>query len=163
MIYIFSDHYAINKTSVTVKHNLFKWRKNRASPEEWGEKGTSPPKNVWFVDAQPRDIAKFTMAAIPPPSFVHSSGKKINCAWIWDANAYTDFVLAWPRLFIILSHLFLWDSFPCDARVLAVLPDSTLDLFKRSLFTITKDTNISEKSRVTRKNGLCSQLDAVEK
>ena len=40
---------------------------------------------------------------------------------------------------------------PYDARVLAGLPDSILDLFKRSLFTITKDNNISEKSRVTRK------------
>ena len=53
---------------------------------------------------------------------------------------------------------------PCDARVLAGLPDSTLDLFtKQSLFTITKDNNISEKSRVTRKNCLCSQLNAEEK
>ena len=53
---------------------------------------------------------------------------------------------------------------PCDARVLAGLPDSTLDLFtKQSLFTITKDNNISEKSRVTRKNCLCSQLNAEDK
>ena len=52
---------------------------------------------------------------------------------------------------------------PCDARVLAGLPDSALDVFKRPLFTITKDNNISDKSRVTRKNGLCWQLDAAEK
>ena len=52
---------------------------------------------------------------------------------------------------------------PCHARVLAGLPDSALDLFKRSLFTITKDNNISDKSRATRKNGLCSQLNAAEK
>ena len=52
---------------------------------------------------------------------------------------------------------------PCNARVLAGLPDSTLDLFKRSVFTITKDNNISYKSRATRKNGLCSQLNAAEK
>ena len=52
---------------------------------------------------------------------------------------------------------------PCDSRVLAGLPDSTLDLFKRSLFTITKNSNISDKSRATRKNGLCSQLNAAEK
>ena len=35
--------------------------------------------------------------------------------------------------------------------------------FWRSLFTITKDNNIFEKSPVTRKNGLCSQLNAAEK
>ena len=34
---------------------------------------------------------------------------------------------------------------------------------KRSLFTITKDNNISDKSRATIKNGLCSQLNAAEK
>ena len=28
---------------------------------------------------------------------------------------------------------------------------------------ITKDNNVSEKSRVTRKNGLCSQLNAADK
>ena len=53
---------------------------------------------------------------------------------------------------------------PCDARFFAGLPDSTLDLFnKQSFFTITKDNNVCEKSRVTRKNGLCSQLNAAEK
>ena len=46
---------------------------------------------------------------------------------------------------------------PCDARVLVGLPD--LD----SGFTITKDNNIFDESRVTRKNGLCSQLNAAEK
>ena len=50
---------------------------------------------------------------------------------------------------------------PCDARVLAGLPDSTLDLFKRSLFT--KDNNIYDKNRASTKNGLCSQLSAAEK
>ena len=35
---------------------------------------------------------------------------------------------------------------PCDARVLTVLPDSTLDLFKRSLFTITKETIFLKKA-----------------
>ena len=38
---------------------------------------------------------------------------------------------------------------PCDARVLAD--------------TITKDNNIFDENRVTRKNGLCSQLNAAEK
>ena len=28
---------------------------------------------------------------------------------------------------------------------------------------ITKDNNVSQKSRVTRKNGLCSQLNAADK
>ena len=60
-------------------------------------------------------------------------------------------LLEWPGVFIILFHLFLWDSFP--ARVLAGLRDSTLDLYKRSLFT--KGNNVSKKSRVTRKNGHC--------
>ena len=50
---------------------------------------------------------------------------------------------------------------PCDARILAGLPDSTLNLFKQSLFT--KDNNISDKSRATRKNGLWSLLNAAEK
>ena len=49
----------------------------------------SPAKIVWLVDARPRDIAKFKMAAIPP-SFVYC-GKKINCGLIWVANAYTEF------------------------------------------------------------------------
>ena len=49
----------------------------------------SPAKNVWLVEARPRDIATPKMAAIPP-SFVYSSGKKINCGLIWVANAYTD-------------------------------------------------------------------------
>ena len=70
----------------------------------------SPAKNAWLVDARPRDIAKFKMAAIPP-SFVFSSGNKINCGSIWVSSAYTDF-FAQLRLFIILFHLFLWDSFP---------------------------------------------------
>ena len=35
---------------------------------------------------------------------------------------------------------------PCDARVLAGLTDSTLDLFKRSLFTITKETIFLKKA-----------------
>ena len=50
----------------------------------------SPAKIVWLVDARPRDIAKFKMAAIPP-SFVYSSGKKIICGLTWVANAKTDF------------------------------------------------------------------------
>ena len=54
-------------------------------------------------------------------------------------------------------------SVPCNVRVLAGLQDSTLDLFKPSLFTITKDNNISDKSRITRKNSLCPQLSAAEK
>ena len=33
---------------------------------------------------------------------------------------------------------------PCDTRALSGVPDSTLDLFKRSLFTITKHNSISE-------------------
>ena len=35
--------------------------------------------------------------------------------------------------------------------------------FNFGLFTITKDNNIFDESRVTRKNGLCSQLNAAEK
>ena len=78
------------------------------------------------------------------------------------ANAYTEFLsIAWT--FYYPFSPIPMGFVPCDARVLAVLPDSTLDLFKRSLFTITKDNNISEKSRVTRKNGLRSQLNAAEK
>ena len=49
----------------------------------------SPAKNVWLVDARPRDIAKLKMAAIPP-AFVYSSGKKSYCGLIWVVNAYTD-------------------------------------------------------------------------
>ena len=52
----------------------------------------SPAKNVWLVDARPRDIAKFKMAAIPP-SFVYSSGKKVNCGLIWVANTYQIFLV----------------------------------------------------------------------
>lgn len=53
----------------------------------------------------------------------------------------------------------------CDAPLLAGLPDSTLDLlqYRRTLSAITKDNNFSKKSRVTRKNGLFSQLYAAEK
>ena len=43
----------------------------------------------------------------------------------------------------------------CDAHDFAGLQDSTLDH--------DKDNNVSEKSRVTRKNGLCSQLNAADK
>ena len=124
----------------------------------------SPAKNayVWLVDARPRVIAKFKMAAIPL-SFVYSSGKKINCGLIWVANAYTDFFSIAYTFYYPFSPIAM-GFVPCDARVLAVLPDSVLDLFKRLFFTITKDNNISEKSRVTRKpDGLCSQLNAVEK
>ena len=100
----------------------------------------SPAKNVWLVDARPRDIPKFKMAEIPA-SFVYSSGEKINCGLIWTENVYTD-------IFRILSFSPVPMGFvPCDARVLAGLPDSTLDLFKRSLFTIAEDNNISDKSR----------------
>ena len=60
-----------------------------ACPNEHELVVLSPAKNVWLVDARPRDIAKFKMAAIPA-SFVYSSGKKINCGLIWAANAYTD-------------------------------------------------------------------------
>ena len=70
----------------------------------------SPAKNVWLVDGRPRDIAKFKMATIPP-SFLFSSGKKINCGLIWVANADTD-IFRIPRLFLILFHQFLWDSLP---------------------------------------------------
>ena len=121
----------------------------------------SPAKNVWLVDARPRDISKFKMAAIPP-SFVYSSGKKINCRLIWVANAYTDFLRIAQTFYYPFSPIPM-GFVPCDARVLAGLPDSALDLFKRSLFKITKDNNISDKSRVTRKNGLCWQLNAAEK
>ena len=54
----------------------------------------------------------------------------------------------------ILFHLFLWDSFPA---MLAISPVYRIQLW------ITKDNNVSEKSRVTRKNGLCSQLNAADK
>ena len=54
----------------------------------------SPAKNAWLVDARPRDIAKFKMAAIPT-SFVYSSGKKTNCGLIYVANAYTDIFLSY--------------------------------------------------------------------
>ena len=48
---------------------------------------------------------------------------------------------------------------PCDARVLAGFLDSTLD----SSRSPSKDNNIFDESRVTRKNGLCSQLNAADK
>ena len=85
----------------------------------------SPAKNVWLVDARPCDVATFKMAAIPP-WFVYSSGKKINCGFIWVANAYTDifriaYTFYYPFASIPLGFV------PCDARVLAGLPDSTLD------------------------------------
>ena len=121
----------------------------------------SPAKNVWLVDARPLDIAKFKMAAIPS-SFVYSSGKKINCRLIWVANAYTDFRRIAQTFYYPFSPLPM-GFVPCDARVLAGLPDSALDLFKPSLFTITRDNNISDRSRVTRKNGLCWPLNAAEK
>ena len=141
-----------------VSKTLTRMRKVMAIPRA---ANFSPAKNVWLVDARPRDIVKFKMAAIPP-SFVYSSGKKINCRLIWVANAYTDFLriaqtFYYPFLPIPMGFV------PCDARVLAGLPDSALDLFERSLFTITKDNNISDKSRVTRKNGLCWQLNTAEK
>ena len=41
--------------------------------------------------------------------------------------------------------------------MLAILPVYRIQLW------ITKDNNVSEKSRVTRKNGLCSQLNAADK
>ena len=121
----------------------------------------SPAKNVWLVDVRPRDIAKFKMAAIPP-SFVYSIGKKIYCRLIWVANAYTNFLRIAQTFYYPFSPI-LMGFVPCDARVLAGLPDSALDLFERSLFTITKDNNISDKSWATRKNGLCWQLNAAEK
>ena len=91
----------------------------------------SPGKNVWLVDARPRDIAKFKMAAIPP-SFVYSSGKKISCRLIWVANAYTDFLRIAQTFYYPFSPIPM-GFVPFDARVLAGLPDSALDLFKRSL------------------------------
>ena len=41
--------------------------------------------------------------------------------------------------------------------MLAILPVYRIQLW------ITKENNVSEKSRVTRKNGLCSQLNVAEK
>ena len=75
----------------------------------------SPAKNVWLVDAPPCDIAKFKMAEIPP-SFVYSSGKKINCGLIRVANAYTHiFRIAWT--FYYPFSPIPMGFVPCDARV----------------------------------------------
>ena len=120
----------------------------------------SPAKNVWLVDARPRDIAKFKMAAIPP-SFVYTSGKKVNCGLIWVANAYTDIFRIALTFYYPFSPIPI-GFVPCDARVLAGLPDSTADS-SGGLFTITKDNNTFDESRVTRRNGPCSQLNAAEK
>ena len=62
------------------------------------------------------------MAAIPP-SFVYSSGKKINCRLIWVANAYTDFLRRAQTFYYPFSPIPM-GFVPCDARVLAGLPDS---------------------------------------
>ena len=63
------------------------------------------------------------------------------------------------RLFIILFHLFLWDSFPA---MLAFWP-----VYRIQLWTLHDHEGqqyyIFDESRVTRKDGLCSQLYAAEK
>ena len=46
----------------------------------------SPAKNVWLVDARPRDIAKFKMAAIHP-SFVYTIDLNVNNTESDHANA----------------------------------------------------------------------------
>ena len=127
----------------------------------WPRLSASPAKNVWLVDAWPRDISKFKMAALPP-SFVYSSGKKVILRLNMSCKCIYGYFFSIAQTFYHPSSPIPMGFVPCDARVLAVLPDSSLDLFKRSLFTITKD-NISEKSRVTRKKGHCSQLNAAEK
>ena len=120
----------------------------------------SPAKNVWLVDAWPRDIAKLKMAAIPA-SFVYSSEEKINYGLIW-VNCRCIYGYFLNSLdFLLYFFTYSYGIRSCDARVLAGLSDSTLNLFKRSLFT--KDNNISYKSRATGKNGLCSQLNVAEK
>ena len=47
----------------------------------------------------------------PHRLFIPVEVRLINCGLIWVSSAYTNF-FAQPRLFIILFHLFLWDSFP---------------------------------------------------
>ena len=49
---------------------------------------------------------------------------------------------------------------PCDARVWLV---SAVYLIQLWTLPITKDNNIFDESRVTRKNDLCSQLIAAER
>ena len=94
----------------------------------------SPAKNVWLVDERPRDIAKSKMAAIPA-SFVYSRGKKINCGLIWVAKAYTD-IFRIAETFYYPFSLIPMGFVPCDARVLAGLPDSTLDSSRSRRTTI---------------------------
>ena len=103
--------------------------------------------------------SRMLMQKDPCSSFVYSSGKKTNCGLIYVANAYTDIFRITYTFYCPFSPIPM-RFVPCDVCVLAGLPHSTLDL---SLFTITKDNNISEKSRVTRKNGLCSEPSAAEK
>ena len=79
----------------------------------------SPAKNVWLVDARPRDIAKFKMAAIPS-SFVYSSGKN---GYFWNS---LDFLLSF----------FTYSYGIRSLRVLAGLPDSTLDSSRSRRTTI---------------------------
>ena len=114
-----------------VSKTLTRMRKVMAIPRA---ANFSPAKNVWLVDARPRDIVKFKMAAIPP-SFVYSSGKKINCRLIWVANAYTDFLRIAQTFYYPFSPIPM-GFVPCDARVLAGLPDSTLDSSRSRRTTI---------------------------
>ena len=74
------------------------------------------------------------MAAIPP-SFVYSSGKKSNCRLIWVANAYTHFLRIAQTFYYPFSPIPM-GFVPCDARVLAGLPDSTLDSSRSRRTTI---------------------------
>ena len=76
------------------------------------------------------------------------------------------FFFEWPaRLFIILFHLFPWDSFPV---MLATWPVYRIQL--RTCHSAGEHSSRSQrtamflkKSRGTRKNGLYSQLYAAEK
>ena len=105
--------------------NIIQLQKETAPP--------SPAKNVWLVDAR-RDIAKFKMAAIHL-SFAYSSVKKINCGLVWVANACADIFRIALTFYYPFSPIPM-GFVPCDARVLADLPDSTLDSSRSRRTTI---------------------------
>ena len=91
-----------------------------------------------------------------------SSGKKINCILL---NAYTDIFRTAQTSYYPFSPIPM-GFVPCDARVLAslrCLRDSTLDLFKRSLFTFTKDNNISEAGSLEITAFVYSSINVAEK
>ena len=135
---------------------------NSIAHDSWEtpEPASSPVKNVWLVNARPRDIAKFKMAAISPssetqgqlvgsikstrtncpwvsedaisPSFVYSSGKKISCClYEWQMH-----------IRIFLDFLLSFFTYSYVIRSLRCSRFGRFTGFNFLLFTITKDNNI---------------------